>query len=173
MGTAEAPLGRDCSGRWKEINSMKDRISNPRWLDKARAAFRRECGRGPFLPPLLSVAGKVELNGAIRVVLPTIGGNAVVTASPVGGWRFKLTDLESDGAAPADVEVAAAQAAVPPAATVVDQPHYDALFDLLIDLERRVLAEHRVLADLKRQMSALEAKQLHDDVVHLNNVAAE
>ena len=57
-------------------------ISNPRLLDKSRALWRRACKQDPSLPPLLSDAGKVEVKGAIRVVLPIVGGKAVYKRHP-------------------------------------------------------------------------------------------
>jgi hypothetical protein len=108
------------------------RISKPRLLDKGRALWRRECKRDPSLPPLLSVAGKVEVKGAVRVVLPIVGGKAVVVAHPIGGWRFELVQFDFRGAAPA---AAPAQ----PTATFETQTH-DTVVDLIVDLERRMLA---------------------------------
>ena len=152
--------------------SKNDRhISKPRWLDKSRAAWRRDCERDPSLPPLLSTAGKVEVKGgAVRVTLPIVRGKAVYIAVPVGGWRFELTSFEFSGRAEP-----VAPTIVPPAATV-DQakPDYDALFDLCVDLERRLCASREVLAGLQRRMSAFEANHLHNNnVIHLNSVAAE
>jgi hypothetical protein len=138
---------------------MKERIySRPRLLDKSRALYERARKRDPSLPPLLSTAGRVEAKGAVRVVLPTPGGKAVVVATPVGGWRFAIEYVDHLPAALADAKAAVAQ----PAATIADQAKldYDALLDLFVGLERRVCA--------------FEAKHRFPDnhVVHLN-VAAE
>jgi hypothetical protein len=139
---------------------LKQHLSNSRLLDKARAAHRRACKRDPFLPPLLSVAGRVELNGAIRVVLPIVGGRAIYLAAPVGGWRFELAYLEcSDAAAPA----------APPAANAE-------LDELVVQLQRvREMGDAalNMLADIERQICALEAKHTPINVVHFNNIAAE
>jgi hypothetical protein len=87
---------RDCSGRWKGLKLLKHHMSNPRWLDKSRALYRRACKRDPSRSPLSPAAGKVEVKkDAIRVTLRTIGGKVVYTATPVGGWRFELTYMES------------------------------------------------------------------------------
>ena len=132
---------------------LKQHISKPRLLDKSRALWRRECKRDPSLPPLSPVAGKVEVKDAIRVVLPIIGGKAIYTATPVGGWRFEPVSFDFSGVAPTIVS---------PAAAIIDQakPDYDALLDLFVGLERR--------------MCAFEAKHLpNNNVVHFSNVAAE
>lgn len=148
---------------------MKDRISRPRFLDKSRALWRRECKRDPSLPPLSPVAGKVEVKDAVRVVLPIVGGEAVYHVAPVGGWRFELTSYDYSRPAPAGAKVAAGpaevSAIVPPAATIVDQakPDCDALLDLFVGLERRVCAFESL---------ARAAEPEPTNVIHLNGVAA-
>jgi hypothetical protein len=154
------------SSRWKGLNVLKNdrHISKPRLLDKSRALYRRACERDARLPPLSPVAGKVEVKGAVRVTLPTIGGKAIVTATPIGGWRFELEYAEY---LPAAVPVGA-KAAAAPAATFEAQTH-DAMLDLIVDLERRIFAA------FERRMCAFEAKHHlpNNNIIHLNNVAAE
>ena len=129
-------------------------IRGVRLLDKSRQIYGRAREQDPSFPPLLSTAGKVEVKDAVRVVLPTPGGKAVVVATPVGGWRFAIEYVDHLPSALAEMKAAAAPAVVP-AATIVDQRKLDtdALLDLVVGLERRV--------------SAFEAKH----IVHL--VAAE
>jgi len=79
---------------------MNYHLSNPRLLDKSRAAYRRLRKWDLALPPLLPAAGKVEVTDAIRVILPMLDGEAVYTAVPVGGWRFKLERLRFHENAP-------------------------------------------------------------------------
>ena len=116
METAEAPFAKGLLRPLEEVKLFKDHIvSDPRLLDKSRALYRRARERDPSLPPLLPTAGKVEVKDAIRVVLPTVAGLAVVVAAPVGGWRFRLVCADL---LPADVKVAAAPAVDPPTAAL-------------------------------------------------------
>ena len=155
---------------------MKERLySNPRLLDKSRAAYRRLGKWDLDLPPLLPAAGKVEIKDAIRVILPTAAGIAIVVAVPVGGWRFELSTYDG---------FAVAQPTATATATV-DQAKSDtdALLDLFVDLERRVVASELAsnaaiknkLVEVLIGLGALRAKHrpLNNNVVHFNNVAAE
>ena len=75
---------------------MKERLySNPRLLDKSRAALSadREVGSG-LCRRCFPAAGKVEVKDAVRVILPTAAGIAIVVAVPVGGWRFELSTYD-------------------------------------------------------------------------------
>jgi hypothetical protein len=137
---------------------IKHSVSDPRWLDKSRAIYRRRLKRDPSLPPLLSTAGKVEAKDAVRVTLPIVGGKAVVRVTPVGGWRFELEYVDHLPAVPADAQ-AVAQPVVLATTATVDQAKSD--YDTLLDLERRLCAleaEHR-LPD--------------NNVIRIRNVAAE
>jgi hypothetical protein len=139
---------------------MKEHMySRPRLLDKGRARYRRERRRDPSLPPLRHDAGKVEVTDAIRVIFPTLDGKVIYTAAPVGGWRFAFDSQSSNPRAVAAGAWAKLDA--------------DALFDLFLGLERQHLEVGRVLAGLERKISAFEAKHSHNNVVHLNNIAAE
>jgi hypothetical protein len=134
---------------------LKHSIRGARLVDKSRANYRRLCKRDPGLPPLLPAAGKIEVKDAIRVTLPIVGGEAVYTAKPVGGWRFELEYTQySRPVAPA------AGAGVPPAATIVDQanPDYDALLNLLVGLERRVSAFEARAEDHTDRIAVLEGR---------------
>ena len=74
---------------------MKEHMySNPRLLDKGRARYGRDCKRDPSMPLLRPAAGKVEVTDAVRVILPTAAGIAMVVAVPVGGWRFELRNYD-------------------------------------------------------------------------------
>jgi hypothetical protein len=108
-------------------------ISKPRLLDKSRALYGRIRERDPFLPPLLSTAGTVEVKDAVRVILPTTAGIATVIAVPVGGWRFELSTYD-------EFAVAQPAAAVDQAKSDADALRDDlkALRDLTVDFERRV-----------------------------------
>ena len=147
---------------------LKGHIPKPRLLDKSRAAYRRACKQDPFLPPLLSTAGKVEVKDAVRVVLPTPDGKAIIRASSLG-WRFAIEYVDHLPAALADARTAV----VPPipAAATVDQAksNYDAVLDLIVDLERRIFA------NFERRMLAFEAKHHlpSNNVVNFSNIAAE
>ena len=160
---------------------IKHSVGDPRWLDKSRALYRRRCKRDPSLPPLLSIAGKVEAKDAVRVILPTAAGIAIVVAAPVGGWRFELKTYDGlPAAALADAKAAVAQ----PAAATVDQAKSDtdALLDLFVDLERRVIASDLAsnaaikdkLIEAFLELGALRAKHHpHSNVVHFSSIAAE
>jgi hypothetical protein len=145
---------------------LKYPVSKPRLLDKSRAVYRRERKRDPSLPPLSPAAGNVEVNDAIRVTLPTVGGKVVYTAVPVGGWRFEFEHQSYSRAA-----ASAAPAVVPPAASFDAQmAAFGARFKQLKQMSDTVL---NGLADLDRQVLAFEAKHLPRNVVHLSNIAAE
>jgi hypothetical protein len=129
-------------------------------VDGARRHHRKRKGR-----PLVAGAGKVIANGKLRVELETVDGDIVTyIASPDMVWRFTP-----------DVTARPRVSRVPAAATIVDKANLDtdALLDLFLAFERRVLVHGRVLVDLQRRVCALEDKPSHDNVVHLNSIAAE
>jgi hypothetical protein len=142
---------------------IKHPIPNARWVDKSRAAWRRECERDPDLPALLPVAGKVEAKGgAVRVTLLTAdNGKVVYTAIPVGGWRFALDYYEYSRA--------------PASAPFLSVAAFEAEFQRIKQMSDTALT---LLADLDGQLRAFEAhaaeaKYLPSNVVHLSNIAAE
>ena len=135
------PLERELLRPLWEYVEMNHHYAKPRLLDKARAAWRRECGKDPSLPPLLHLAGEVEVEDAIRVILPTVAGVAIYRAIP-GRWRFELVGA-TVAAAPAEFNGNSSPAVARPAAkfaakcAVQVEHHIDALLDLLGDLDSR------------------------------------
>jgi hypothetical protein len=140
-----------------KLNSL---LSRARLLDKSRAAYRRARRQDPSLAPMRSVAGKVEVKDAVRVFLPTVGGEVVYIATPIGGWRFEREGSGKEDSLPPVFVPAAAM--VPLVATILDhvESDYDALINLVVGLERR-------LCDF-------EAGRFPGNVVHFGNgIAAE
>jgi len=100
METAGAPFGKGLLRPLEDFKLVNHRIRNPRLLDKSRAAYRRACKRDPSLSPLRPVPGKVEVKGAVRVVLPTVGGKVVYTAALSAAGASSLSPGGSRAPAP-------------------------------------------------------------------------
>jgi hypothetical protein len=132
-------------------------------LRKGRRHHKHEMAKNPSLPALIAGSGRISVTGQVEFL--TVDGSVVsYKMSPEICLRFARVPTLS----PAGIKAAAVQ----PAATPADQakPHFDALLDLVCDLERRVQAYGATLCDLDRQVSAYVAEHSHNNVV---NIAAE